>query len=114
MGTVDVTDPRTQDDWAQDWTPGEGWAPDEDREEYVDLAALERAHAQQVVVDALGAPTWPEPVRAGGTDDDGTDDDGDADEGGTNSEGDDYDPDEDPDADPDTIDPERHNRPETD
>ncbi len=25
-----------------------------------------------------------------------------------------YDPDEDPDADPDMIDPERHNRPETD
>lgn len=113
MGPVDVTDPRTQHDRTQDeWAPGEGWAPDEDREEYVDLAALERAHAQQVVVDALDAPTWPAPTRAGGRDD-GTDD-GDADEGGTNSEGDDYDPDEDPDADPDTIDPQRQNRPETD
>lgn len=107
MGTVDVTDPR-QDEWA----PGEGWAPDEDREEYVDLAALERAHAQQVVVDGLAAPAWIVRPHAGGRDDDGPD--GDEDEGGTNSEGDDYDPDEDPDADPDTLDPERHNRPETD
>lgn len=107
MGPVDVTDPTTQDDWA----PGEGWAPDEDREEYLDLAALERAHAQQVVVDSLGAATWSSPARAAGRDDD---DGQDEDEGGTNSEGDDYDPDEDPDADPDILDPERHNRPETD
>lgn len=106
MGPVDVTDPR-QDEWA----PGEGWAPDEDREEYVDLAALERAQAQQIGVDALGAPAWTAPSGAGGRDDDTG---GDGDEGGTNSEGDDYDPDEDPDADPDTLDPERHNRPETD
>lgn len=90
MGPVDVTDPRTQ----------------------VDLAALERAHAQQVVQDTLVAPAWTVPARAGG---DHTDGDGDTDgEGGTNSEGDDYDPDQDPDADPDTLDPQRHNRPETD
>ncbi len=106
MGSVDVSDPRTQDDWP----PGEGWAPGEDREEYVDLAALERAHAHQVVVDGLGSAAWTVAPPVGGRDD-GT---GAGDDGGTNSEGDDYDPDADPDADPDTLDPERHNRPETD
>jgi hypothetical protein len=105
MGPVDVTDPGTTQD---DWAPGEGWAPEEDPEayvEYVDLAALERAHAHQVVTDALGASSWTTPAAGGGDDQDGD---------GENSEGDDYDPDEDPDADPDILDPDRHNRPETD